>query len=482
MEWGERLSAIFLYIPAIVKVAGVFFLFKAHYHQSCRSCSNIQDYHHCWHPNNICFGRKRKPIISFGRARSSPPTKISTFDDRRTWASELDSANSQRFFPSSSIKFRSVITGVDAKGHTEKFQVITTLSGKEDRKQERNEKVDTKASATKLEILKSSIKEKSNKIEELKRSESNKEALMVALQDLQKANELALQLEALEKSNPEHRSKAKRESSSDFFPRHMYLTVSSQLHLESYACALGNVYSFGPTFQAQKSQSTRHLAELWMVELEIAFADLEDAMDCAEDYLKFLCKWILEHCSDDMKFVSKQVDQTIVDRIQSISSNSFQRITYKDALVVLSEAKDKTFEVKLDWGVALTEEHESYLAEEIYKKPVIIYNYPKELKPFYARVNDDGKTVSTIDVVVPKVGTLIRGCQKEERFDKLITRFKESNLPREQYEWYFDIRRHGSVQHAGFSLEFDRMVLFATGLSDIRDVSAFPKAAGIANH
>ncbi|KAL5718129.1 asparagine--tRNA ligase [Ranunculus cassubicifolius] len=405
-------------------------------------------------------------------------TLVLVFSSLGSPISSVGTAISGIISPSS----RSVITGVDAKGHTEKFQVITTLSGKEDRKQERNEKVDTKASATKLEILKSSIKEKSNKIEELKRSESNKEALMVALQDLQKANELALQLEALEKSNPEHRSKAKRESSSDFFPRHMYLTVSSQLHLESYACALGNVYSFGPTFQAQKSQSTRHLAELWMVELEIAFADLEDAMDCAEDYLKFLCKWILEHCSDDMKFVSKQVDQTIVDRIQSISSNSFQRITYKDALVVLSEAKDKTFEVKLDWGVALTEEHESYLAEEIYKKPVIIYNYPKELKPFYARVNDDGKTVSTIDVVVPKVGTLIRGCQKEERFDKLITRFKESNLPREQYEWYFDIRRHGSVQHAGFSLEFDRMVLFATGLSDIRDVSAFPKAAGIANH
>ncbi|KAF9606068.1 hypothetical protein IFM89_023091 [Coptis chinensis] len=351
-----------------------------------------------------------------------------------------------------------VITGIDPKGYSEKFHV-TTLSEK-DQREEPNEVVDT--GSVNLDVVKDSIKEKSKKIEELKRSESNKEALAIALQDLLKTNELASQIEARQKSNPKSFFKARKDSSKDFFPRQMYLASSDQLHLESYACALGNVYAFAPTFQAEKSRSTKHLAESWMVEFELAFADLES--------------------SDDMKFVTSLIDQTIVDRLQSVVSSSFVRITYAEAVEALTKVTDMNFEAKIEWGVVLTDEHESYLAEKIYKSPVIIYNPPKEQKPFYARVNDDGKTVATIDVIVPKAGTLVRGSQKEERFDKLSTRMKEFNSPREQFEWYLDLRRHGTVKHSGFSLEFDHMVLFATGLTDIRDVTAFPRTFGSANY
>ncbi|XP_043708297.1 asparagine--tRNA ligase, cytoplasmic 2 [Telopea speciosissima] len=371
-----------------------------------------------------------------------------------------------------------IITTIDAKGFSEKFQV-TSLSGKADKEQP---KETNDIGAINLEVVRGAIKEKSNKVDELKRSDSNREALSAALQDLKKANELALQLEAQEKSKPGTLSKVVEvDFSKDFFGRQAYLTVSGQLHLESYACALGNVYTIGPTFQAEKTQNTKHLAESWVVELEMAFADLEDVMNCAEDYLKFLCQWVLEHCSDDMGFVCKRIDNTSIERLQFLLSSSFGKITYTQAVELLKIVTDKTFETKIEWGVPLAEEHESYLAEEVYKRPVIIYNHPKEIKPFHMRLNDDERTVAAIDVVLPKTGTLIRGGQREERFDILSTRVKELNLPKEQYEWYLDLRRQGTIKHSGFSLDFDLLVLWVSGLYDMRDVVPFPRSYGNVN-
>ncbi|KAL6967949.1 Viral polyprotein [Sarracenia purpurea var. burkii] len=372
-----------------------------------------------------------------------------------------------------------IITTVDCEGFSDKF-LVTTLLGKE-AKREPITMDDT--GGVSLGTLKASIEEKSKQVEELKRSESNREALVAAVQDLRKTNELATVLEAREKSK--HGTSVKTERvglSEDFFSPQTYLTVSGRLHLESYACALGNVYSFGPRFRAQRSQSKRHVAEMWMVELEMAFSQLEDAMNCADDFLKFVSKWMLENCSEDLKFLSKRADKTIVDRLHSLSSMSFQRISYAEALDVLKHVNDNSSKEKIEWGVPLTEEHESYLADEIYKRPIIINNYPKELKPFYVRLNDDGKTVAAFDVIVPKAGKLIIASQSEERFSVLTARIMELGLAKEQYEWYLDLRRHGTVIHSGFSFVFDRLVVYATGLNDVRDVIPFPRSHGKANN
>ncbi|XP_058196646.1 asparagine--tRNA ligase, cytoplasmic 2-like [Rhododendron vialii] len=374
-----------------------------------------------------------------------------------------------------------IITTTDSEGFSDKFQV-TTLLGKAIKK-EAIAMDDT--GGVSLETIKASINEKSKQVEELKRTESNREALVAALQDLRKTNELAAQLEAREKSKSGTSVKTERvkvEFSEDFFSRQTFLTASGRLHLESYACALGNVYSFGPRFRAQKLESKKQVAEMWMIELEIAFSQLEDAMNCADDFLKFVSKWVLENCSEDLKFLSKRVDPTIVDRLLSLTSSSFQRISYAEAMEVLKQVKNKNFEAKLELGMPLTEEHESYLVDEIYKRPVIIHNYPKELQPFYVRLNDDGKTVAAFDVVLPKAGKLIRASQNEERFNVLTTRIKELNLPKEQYEWYLDLRRHGTVMHSGFSLSFDLLVVYATGLIDVREVIPFPRSHGKATN
>ncbi|KAI3854108.1 hypothetical protein MKX03_008873 [Papaver bracteatum] len=368
-----------------------------------------------------------------------------------------------------------VITSIDSKGCSEKFHV-TTHSGKE-----KHEALvmDDNTGNINLQAVKAAIKEKSDRIDELKRSESNRESLALAVQDLKKANELALQLETREKKH----NKSSVQSgalgiSEDFFHGQMYLTVSSQLHLESYANSLGSVYTVGPTFSADKTQSMKHLAEMWMVEVEIGFAELEDVMNCAEDYLKFLCQWVLDKCSSDLVFASKRIDKEVMERLQLVLSSSFEKITYTHAVKLLQEVPDKKFESKIEWGVALTEEQESYLADEMYKKPVIIYNHPKELNPFFVRLNEDRRTGATFQVVLPKTGTLIRGSQKEERFDIISKRMNELALPREQYEWYLELRRNGTIKHSGFNLELDHMVLFSTGLADIRDVIPFPRSYG----
>ncbi|KAB1224140.1 Asparagine--tRNA ligase, cytoplasmic 2 [Morella rubra] len=369
-----------------------------------------------------------------------------------------------------------IITTTDGEGFTEKFHV-TTLPGKADKKEKPNTAKDTDGVG--LEVIKSAAKEKTKLVEELKRSESNKEALVTALQDLRKTNELAAQLEAREKSKPGTSLKAdKVKFSADFFPDQTYLTVSGRLHLESYACALGSVYSIGPRFRADRAD----MAEMSMIEIEMAFSKLEDAMSCADDFFKFLCKWVLDNCSEDMKFVSKRIDKTCIDRLQSMISSKVEKISYTEAVDVLGKVANKKFEIKLEWGAALTAEHLSYLVEEIYKKPIMIYNYPKEVKPFYARLNDDGKTVAAFDMVLPKARILLSGSQSEERLDLLCSRIQELGLPREQYEWYLDLRRHGTVEHSGFSLRFDHMVLFATGLTDVRDVIPFPRSYAKSNN
>ncbi|KAH9770885.1 Asparagine--tRNA ligase cytoplasmic 2 [Citrus sinensis] len=368
-----------------------------------------------------------------------------------------------------------VITTTDSEGFSEKLQVTTLF----DKREQEGPKTAKDIEGVNLDILKASIKEKSNKVEELKRSESNREALIAAVQDLRKTNELVSHLESRDKLLQAPSVKTDKVNfSEDFFSRQTYLTVSGRLHLESYACALGNVYSFGPRFRAEKKESSKHAAEMLMVETEIAFSQLEDAMKCADDYFKFLCKWILEDCSKDLEFVSKRIDMTCIDRLQSVISSSFEKITYTEAVKALEKVTEKIFETKLEWGVALTAEHLSYLADEIYKRPVIVYNYPKAVKPFYVRLNDDGNTVAAFDMVVPKGGTVITGSQNEERIDMLNTRIKELGLPREQYEWYLDLRRHGTVKHSGFSFGFDLMVLFTTGLTDVRDAIPFPRSLG----
>lgn len=366
-----------------------------------------------------------------------------------------------------------IITTTDSEGFTEKF-LVTTLFGKAGKMEKSNAIPEVERIS--LEVIKSSIKEKGNLVEELKRSESNKEALAAALQDLTKTNELASQLEAKGKSKPGTSLKVEKvDFSEDFFSCQTYLTVSGRLHLESYACALGNVYSFGPRFQADCATP---VAEMSMIEIEMAFSQLEDAMSCADDLFKFLCKWVFDNCSDDMKFVSKRIDKNCIDRLQSMISSTVEQVSYNDAVDLLKKVTGKTFETKLEWGAALTAEHLSYLVDHIHKKPVIIYNYPKQVKPFYARLNDDRKTVAAFDMVVPKAGTLISGSQNEERFDMLDSRIKELGLPREQYEWYLDLRRHGTVKHSGFSLSFDHVILFATGLTNVRDVVPFPRSHG----
>ncbi|KAE8037772.1 hypothetical protein FH972_010334 [Carpinus fangiana] len=364
-----------------------------------------------------------------------------------------------------------IITTTDSEGFTEKF-LVTTLFGKAGKMGKSN--AITEIEGISLEVIKSAVKEKGNLVEELKRSDSNKEALAAAVQDLRKTNELASQLEAKEKSKPGSSLKVENVNfSEDFFSCQTYLTSSGRLHLESYACALGNVYSIGPRFQAD---CAKPVAEMSMIEIEMAFSQLEDAMSCADDFFKFLCKWILDNCSDDIYFVSKRIDKTCIDRLQSLISSTVEKVSYNEVVDVLKKVTDKKFETKLEWGAALTAEHLSYLVEDIHKKPVIIYNYPKQVKPFYARLNDDGKTVAAFDMVVPKAGTLISGSQNEERFDILDSRIKELGLPREQYEWYLDLRRHGTVKHAGFSLGFDHVVLLATGLTNVRDVIPFPRS------
>jgi asparaginyl-tRNA synthetase len=260
----------------------------------------------------------------------------------------------------------------------------------------------------------------------------------------------------------------------DFFGRQASLTVSGQLNVETYAMAMSNVYTFGPTFRAENSNTTRHLAEFWMVEPEIAFADLSADADLAEAFLKHLFKAVLEERGDDMKFFAERIDKDCINRLEKFVGSSFERMTYTDAIAAL-EKSGKTFEFPVRWGSDLQSEHERYLTEEYVGRPVVVMNYPREIKAFYMRLNDDGKTVAAMDVLAPGIGEIIGGSQREERLDVLDQQIAAKGLDKDNYWWYRDLRRYGTVPHAGFGLGFERTILYATGMANIRDVIPFPR-------
>ena len=278
----------------------------------------------------------------------------------------------------------------------------------------------------------------------------------------------------------------------DFFGRAANLTVSGQLEAELAATALGDVYTFGPTFRAENSNTARHLAEFWMIEPEMAFYDLEDNMDLAEDFIKYIIKYALEHSKEDLDFLAGRLEDEeklkpqqersemgLLEKLQFVLDNQFERITYTEAIDILKNSnhnKKKKFQYPVhDWGIDLQSEQERYLVEKHFKKPVILYNYPKQIKAFYMRSNDDGKTVAAMDILAPGIGEIVGGSQREERLDVLEARMKEMNIPSEELYWYLDIRRFGTVPHAGFGLGFERMVQFVTGMTNIRDVIPFPR-------
>jgi asparaginyl-tRNA synthetase len=260
----------------------------------------------------------------------------------------------------------------------------------------------------------------------------------------------------------------------DFFGRATNLTVSGQLEAEIYALAFSNVYTFGPTFRAENSNTSRHLAEFWMIEPEMAFCDLKGDMDIAEAFLKRIFSDVLNKCADDMKFFNDRIEKTVIETLTHIVESDFVRLSYTEAVKIL-ETCGATFEFPVSWGVDLQSEHERYLTEQKFKKPVIVHDYPRQIKSFYMRLNDDEKTVAAMDVLVPKVGEIIGGSQREERLDVLETRMKESGLNPADYWWYLDLRRYGSVPHAGFGLGLERTVQFSTGMANIRDVIPFPR-------
>ena len=259
-----------------------------------------------------------------------------------------------------------------------------------------------------------------------------------------------------------------------FFGRRTYLTVSGQLEAETYACALGNIYTFGPTFRAENSNTPRHLAEFWMVEPEMAFCDLAGDADLAEDFLKAIFAGVLDRCGDDMEFFNKRVDDTVIETLTHVVDSPFERITYTEAVDILAAA-GREWQYPIQWGDDLQTEHERYLTEEKFRKPVVITDYPASIKPFYMRVSDDGKTVAAMDVLVPKIGEIIGGSQREERLDVLLERMKGQGMNADDYWWYADLRRYGTVPHAGFGLGFERTVQFTTGMANIRDVIPYPR-------
>lgn len=262
--------------------------------------------------------------------------------------------------------------------------------------------------------------------------------------------------------------------SKDFFGKPAHLTVSGQLNAETFAQSFCNVYTFGPTFRAENSNTVKHAAEFWMVEPEICFADLKDDMDLAEDMIKYIFQYVLDNCPEEMEFFNKFIDTGLLERLNHVITSDFVRITYTDAVKELEKYNDK-FEYKVSWGVDLQTEHERYLCEQIFKKPVFVTDYPKDIKAFYMKQNPDGKTVAASDLLVPGIGEIIGGSQREENYDKLLKRMKELNMPIDEYDWYLDLRKYGSCNHAGFGLGFERAIMYLTGMQNIRDVIPFPR-------
>ncbi|KAL1824116.1 asparagine--tRNA ligase, cytoplasmic 1 [Daucus carota subsp. sativus] len=410
------------------------------------------------------------------RARTNTIASIARIRDELAYATHT-------FFRKHGFRYvhTPIISTSDCEGAGEMFQVTTLFSDTE--KLDKELIANPPPSQADLEAASVLVKEKGGVVAQLKSAKASKSEISAAVSELTKAKEIFSKLEERSKLKPGIPKKdGKVDYSQDFFARQAFLTVSGQLQVETYACALSSVYTFGPTFRAEHSHTSRHLAEFWMVEPEIAFADLEDDMRCAEAYVKFMCQWLLDNCLDDMKFMVEKYDKGAIDRLKMVASTDFVRLSYTEAVAILEEvAKEKVFENKVEWGIDLASEHERYLTEVKFKSPVIVYNYPKGIKAFYMKVNPDNKTVAAMDVLVPKVGELIGGSQREERYEVIKERISEMGLPLDPYQWYLDLRRFGTVKHSGFGLGFERMILFATGLENIRDVIPFPRYPGRAD-
>ena len=302
---------------------------------------------------------------------------------------------------------------------------------------------------------------------------------LISCSDCEGAGEM-FKVTTLDIDNPPKTEKGEIDYNEDFFQKPAYLTVSGQLQAETMALAFGKVYTFGPTFRAEKSYTQRHAAEFWMIEPEMAFAELNDNMDVAEAMIKYVISYVLENCPQELEFLNKFMDKELIERLTAVANSDFGRVTYTDAIKMLEEHNDE-FEYKVSWGCDLQTEHERYLTEKIFRKPVFVTDYPKEIKAFYMRLNDDGKTVAACDCLVMGIGEIIGGSQREERLDLLESRIKELGLDPEDYSWYLDLRRYGGVKHSGFGLGFERLVMYLTGISNIRDVLPFPRTTGSAD-
>jgi len=379
-----------------------------------------------------------------------------------------------------------IITASDCEGAGEMFQVTTLLGEAESNKQE---PVDEAA----LEALRAEVAEQGSKVKDAKAAaaedKENKDLAKASKKEVKKLLQLKESLASMEEKarvigGIQRKEDGSIDYSKDFFGKPSYLTVSGQLNGEYFACALSNIYTFGPTFRAENSHTARHLAEFWMIEPEMAFCTIEDDMQCAEDYVRFCCRHVLETCRPDLEFITKMIDSEAINRLEQVASTPFMRLSYTDAIAKLEEVVkngEKKFQFPVSWGIDLQSEHERYLTEEVYKQPVIVYNYPKDIKAFYMRLNDDQKTVAAMDVLVPRVGELIGGSQREDRYDVLMERIEATGMPLEPYASYLDMRKYGTVPHSGFGLGFERLILFATGIENIRDVIPFPRWPGNAN-
>eukprot|EP00049_Salpingoeca_infusionum_P001600 m.49597 g.49597 ORF g.49597 m.49597 type:complete len:624 (+) comp11105_c0_seq3:45-1916(+) len=378
-----------------------------------------------------------------------------------------------------------LITSSDCEGAGEMFQVTSLLAQAEKEREAPLPSDDDLAEAMrKLELQEAKVTELTSKDPEtlnkkerkaIKQEQKRLDGLQSAVADIEKQRQKFGGM-------PFNADKS-IDYTQDFFKKPAFLTVSGQLEAEIYACAMTSVYTFGPTFRAEDSNTSRHLAEFWMIEPEIAFCEIDSCMSCAEDYIRYCCKKVLEQCRTDLEFLAERYDKTCIDRLEAIVATPFKRITYTEAIETLeqhvAEGKVKFDEDKpVFWGVDMASEHERYLCETVFNGPTIVYNYPKEIKSFYMRLNEDGKTVAAMDILVPGVGELVGGSQREERPDVLTERIQSAGLEPEQYSWYLDLRRYGTVKHAGFGLGFERLVRFATGMENIRDVIPFPRYPG----
>jgi asparaginyl-tRNA synthetase len=299
---------------------------------------------------------------------------------------------------------------------------------------------------------------------------------IITTSDAEGAGEM-FQVTTMDMENVPKTEDGKADYSKDFFGKQANLTVSGQLNVETYCMAFRNVYTFGPTFRAEKSNTTRHAAEFWMIEPEIAFADLSDDMNLAEDMVKYIINYCLENAPEEMEFFNKFIDKGLLERLNNVVSNDFARVTYTEAVEILKKNNDK-FDYKVEWGSDLQTEHERFLTEQVFKKPVFVTDYPKEIKAFYMKLNEDGKTVAACDLLVPGIGEIIGGSQREENYDVLMSRMKECGLNPDDYKFYLDLRKYGTNKHAGFGLGFERAVMYLTGIQNIRDVLPFPRTVG----